>query len=417
VLAMPVFADGTLMAWTANIGHWNDVGGAVPGSMSTEVRDLFGEGLRLPAIKLIERGRPIESVLRIMTVNSRTPDFLRGDLWASVASLRKGAERIGSLISTYGQERFRAAIHAYYDYAEAQARAGLARLPKRRIEMAEPMDDGSVWRATMEIGADRFTLDLRDLPDQSTRPINASRDNALVVAQLFFKNITAPDTVCNAGSFRPLHVVTRPGSIFDPREPAPQGYYFETRARLFDMLHHGLAEAMPERMPAGHFASICGTVIAGRHPDHGRWFTMVEPQVGGWGATATRNGINAQFSIGHGDTFNCPVEIAEARYGLAFRRLALNDEPGGRGVHEGGMGIVSEYAIRGEGTTLTAGYSRHRQPAWGLAGGDDGTTNRIEVIRTNGRHDTYAMVSALPLSPGDVVRIVTARGGGWGKPV
>jgi N-methylhydantoinase B len=416
VLAMPVFADDTLIAWAANIGHWNDVGGAVPGSMSTEARDLFAEGLRLPAIKLIERGKPIQAVLRIMEVNSRAPDFLRGDLWASIASLRKGAERIASLAATYGHERFRSAILEYYDYAEAQARAGLGRLPKGRIEIAEPMDDGSVWHAAMEIGEEKFTLDLRDLPDQSPRPINASRDNALVVGQLFFKNITAPETVCNAGSFRPLQILTRPGSIFDPHEPAPQGYYFETRARLFDMLHRGIAEAMPEQMPAGHFASICATVIAGRHPDHGRWFTMVEPQVGGWGATAARDGINAQFSIGHGDTFNCPVEIAEARYGFAFRRLALNDEAGGRGIHDGGMGVVSEYAIRGKDSTLTAGYGRHRQPAWGLAGGEAGTTNRVEIERADGRRETHAIVSALPLAPGDVVRIVTARGGGWGRP-
>jgi len=208
-------------------------------------------------------------------------------------------------------------------------------------------------------------------------------------------------------------VLTRPGSIFDPREPAPQGYYFEVRARLTDMLWHGLAKAAPERFPAGHFASICGTVLAGRHPKTGRRFTMVEPQMGGWGATATRDGVNAQFSSGHGETFNCPVEIAEARYGLNYRQLSLNDEPGGEGRHRGGRGLVKEFAIEGPETEISIGYSRHRRKVWGLAGGAPGTTNRVEIDRNGGGRETHALVSGLPLAVGDVVRIITAQGGGW----
>jgi N-methylhydantoinase B len=143
---------------------------------------------------------------------------------------------------------------------------------------------------------------------------------------------------------------------------------------------------------------------------------MVEPQMGGWGATATRDGNSAMFSSGHGETFNCPVEIAEARYGFAFRRLALNDEPGGEGRHRGGRGLVKEFAIGGTATELSAGYSRHRQKVWGLAGGSPGTTNRIEIDRHGGARESHALVSGLALEAGDMVRVVTAQGGGWGEP-
>jgi N-methylhydantoinase B len=415
VLAMPVFAGGALIAWAANIGHWNDVGGTVPGSMSVDARDIHAEGLRLPAIKLFDAGRPIEPVMKIMAANSRLPDFLTGDLWAAVASVRKGAERVARLAATYGPDTFAAALADYYDYAERQARDGLARLPKGRLALEEPMDDGTVWRAAIDITDDAFTVDLRAAPDQRADPLNTSRDGALIAAQLIFKAATAPETICNAGSFRPLRLLTRPGSIFDPQEPAPQGYYFEVRARLSDMLWHGLAKAAPERFPAGHFASICGTVIAGIHPGTGRRFTMVEPQMGGWGATATRDGVNAQFSSGHGETFNCPVEIAEARYGLNYRRLSLNDEPGGEGRHCGGRGLIKEFAIGGPETEISIGYSRHRQKVWGLAGGAQGTTNRVEIDRGDGSRETHALVSGLPLAAGEVVRIVTAQGGGWGN--
>src|SRR5215469_4761111 len=413
VLAMPVFVDGKLIAWAANIGHWNDVGGALAGSMAVDARDIHAEGLRLPAIKLFEAGTPIEPVMKIIAANSRLPDFLLGDLWAAVASVRKGAERIERLASTYGLETFGKALIDYYDYAERQARDGLARLPRGWLALEEPMDDGTIWRAAIEITNDAFIIDLREAPDQRADPLNVSRDGAVITAQLLFKAATAPAIVCNAGSFRPLTVLTRPGSIFDPCEPAPQGYYFEVRARLTDMLWHGLAKAAPERFPAGHFASICGTVLAGRHPKTGRRFTMVEPQMGGWGATATRDGVNAQFSSGHGETFNCPVEIAEARYGLNYRQLSLNDEPGGEGRHRGGRGLVKEFAIEGPETEISIGYSRHRRKVWGLAGGAPGTTNRVEIDRNGGGRETHALVSGLPLAVGDVVRIITAQGGGW----
>jgi N-methylhydantoinase B len=415
VLLMPVFAGGELLAWVGNMAHWNDVGGGVPGSMPVDARDIHAEGLRLPAIKLFAAGKLIEPVVKIMTANSRLPDFLLGDLWAGVASLRKGAERIEKLAAIYGRDAFAQAVADYQDYAERQARQGLMKLPKGRLALKETMDDGAIWRAAIEITEDAFVVDLRDAPEQRRDPLNTSRDGAVIAAQLIFKAATAPESVCNAGSFRPLRVLTRPGTIFDPREPAAQGYYFEVRARLTDMLWRGLAEAVPNRFPAGHFGSICGTVIAGRHPRTGRRYTMVEPQVGGWGATSTRDGVNAQFSAAHGDTFNCPVEVAEARYGFAYRRLALNDEPGGRGRHSGGLGVIKEFAIGDGETELSIGYSRHRQRVWGLAGGAPGTTNRVEIERHEGERETHALVSGLPLAKGDIVRIVTARGGGWGE--
>jgi N-methylhydantoinase B len=415
VLAMPVFCRGALIAWAANIGHWNDVGGAVPGSMSVDARDIHAEGVRLPAIKLIDAGKPVEPVMKILAVNSRLPDFLVGDLWAAIASVSKGAERVERVAATYGAAAFSIALADYYDYAEKQARAGLARLPKGRLALEEAMDDGTIWRAAIDISDEAFVVDLREAPDERPDPLNTSRDGAVVSAQLIFKAATSPDTVCNAGSFRPLTVLTRPGSIFEPKEPAAQGYYFEVRARLSDMLWHGLATAAPERFPAGHFASICGTVIAGRHPETGRRFAMVEPQMGGWGATATRDGVNAQFSSSHGDTFNCPVEIAEARYGFDYRGLEINDEPGGEGHWRGGKGVVKEFAIRGPEAEMAIGYSRHKQRVWGLAGGAPGTTNRVEIERGDGAHETHALVSGLKLAKGDVVRIITAQGGGWGK--
>lgn len=414
VIALPVFADGALVAWAASIAHWNDVGGKTPGSMAVDVSEIFQEGLRLPAVKLFERGEPIAPVFDIIRANSRLPDFVAGDLWAQVAASRKAEARIRQIVASYGLAAYHAALESLFQEGERRGRAGLAGLPQGIFSIEDEQDDGAVWHAAIRIAADRFTVDLSGNPKQRAAPYNTSRDGAVISCQMIFKALTDPTLFANAGSFRPLEVITEPGTIFHAEGTAPHGYYFETRIRLYDMLWRCMAEAMPERLPAGHFASICGTVIAGDHPDTGRRFTMVEPQMGGWGATAARDGLDAMYSTSHGDTFNCPVEICEARYGLdvAYRRLSESSE--GRGLHVGGRGLSVAYRLRGD-AVLSAGYSRNRQPVWGLAGGEPGGRNGIAVRRADGGEEAHAFVSGLALTPGDTVLIETANGGGWGK--
>ncbi|MEM7739061.1 MAG: hydantoinase B/oxoprolinase family protein, partial [Deinococcota bacterium] len=157
---------------------------------------------------------------------------------------------------------------------------------------------------------------------------------------------------------------------------AAQAYYFETRIRLFDMLWHCLAKAMPETLPAGHFASIFGTVIAGKHPLTEQAYTLVEPQMGGWGATSTRDGLDAMYSASHGDTFNCPVEICEARYGIEVMYKQLNEHVDDASLYKGGRGLSTRYRMHGEGI-LSFGCSHYNTNVWSLEGGSEGTTNKL----------------------------------------
>ncbi len=416
VLAMPVFVDGELIAWTANIAHWNDVGGMVPGSISNEAREIFQEGLRLPAVKLISEGEPIRPVLEIMKANSRLPDYLQGDLWAGIAAARVGERRIVELVHRYGLDTFRAALDTFMDYGEQVALRALAELPKGRFTLAEEQDSGAVYTVTVEISDDEFVVDLRDNPDQDAGPNNASRDGTMIAAQMIFMNITDATGTANAGHFRPLTLLTRPGSVFDAQPPAAFATYYEVEIRLYDVIWRCLAQHMPDRLPAGSFASVCGTFIGGPHPDTGRHFTIVEPQVGGWGGSARADGANAQFSGFHGDTYNCPAEVAEARYGLYVDRLALNDEPGGEGEHRGGKGILLDYRVRSNGCFFTCAYTRNKHRPWPLEGGREGSPNYVEVIRADGSVEPYAVVTALRVDEGDVIRIHTANGGGYGDP-
>ncbi len=416
VVAMPVFADGRLIAWTSNIAHNSDVGGMVPGSLASDATSIFQEGLRLPAIKIISGGKDIGPVFEILKGNSRMPEVLEGDIWAAIASVRTGAKRLVDLALKYGTDTFERAMTSFMDFGEEMSRAELAKLPQGRFELTEEQDDGRIFNVKIEITPDRFIVDLLDNPDQVDAPINTTRDDTMVAAQMIFKSLTTPNSPANEGSFRPIELLTRPGSVFHAIEPAPVGFYYEIGLRVYDMMWRCLAPHLPDRLPAGHFASVCGTFISGIHPDTRRQYTVIEPQIGGWGAWRGQDGNHAIFSAVHGETYNCPAEINEARNGLYVDRMELNRAPGGEGQFSGGRGIVMDYRIRGDLAYLTVGFTRSKFPAWSLQGACEGSGNYVDVIRQSGGQERYSFVSNLQVAAGDIIRVVTGNGGGFGDP-
>lgn len=415
VVSLPVFHKGACIAWASSIGHWSDVGGSTPGSMSTRVVEIIQEGLRLPAVKLFERGVLVTSLMDIITCNSRLPEITRGDLWSQISASRRAGKRIVELIRTYGVDYYELALGDLFKEGEARAKRGLLNLPKGRFEASERQENNDLWTVVVTISDKEFIVDLSDNPPQKAGPYNTSRDGAVISSQMIFKALTDPHLFCNEGSFKPLKVITSPGSIFEAIGPAPHGYYFETRIRLYDLLWQCMAKAMPDKLPAGHFGSICGTVIAGVHPDTGRKFTMVEPQMGGWGATSTRNGLNCMYSLSHGETYVCPVEICEARYGFEVGWKKILNDHTGLGQFEGGKGLSTSYRMRAK-AIVSAGYSRSKIPVWGLNGGYPGGTNRFNHYKLGRDPTQYSFVSDLEVDEGDEIVIETAKGGGWGTP-
>ena len=416
VLAMPVFADGEIIAWTANIAHNSDVGGMAPGSLSGDATEIFQEGLRLPGVKLIRAGKTEQAVMDIITVNSRMPDFLLGDVWAAISSVRVGAKRLEELATKYGAGTFKKAMVSFMEFGEATAKAELKNLPKGTFELSEEQDDGRIYNAKITITDDEFIVDLRDNPDQDNGPTNTCRDGTIVCAQMVFKSLTDSESPANDGSFRPLRVLTREGSVFHAKEPAAIGFYFETEVRVYDLIWRCLAPYIPKRLPSGHFSTIAGTFIGGIHPDTGRQYTVIEPQIGGWGAWESRDGNPCIFSGFHGETYNTPAEISEARNGLFVDRMELNTAEGGEGEFTGGRGLKLEYRVRTDNGFLTAGYTRSKIKPWALEGGLEGSGNYVEVIKTDGSQERYSFVSGLTVNRDDVIRVITSCGGGYGNP-
>ena len=416
IVVMPVFSEGKKIAWTANIAHWPDLGGMAPGGISADATEIFQEGLQLPVIKIINEGKSIQSVIDIITANSRVPQYTLGDMWAAIASIRVGEKRIKDIANKYGKNIFEDSVKLFMDYGEKSSLGSLSKLPHGTYHGEDLLDDGRKIQVDVTINENEFIVDLRNNPKQDAGPNNASYDGTVVSAQMAFKGITSSDFVCNAGTFRPLKVLCDEGSMFNPVRPAAQGIYYETDIRSYDLIWKTISHLNPDKSSAGSFASICGTFMGGQHPDTGATFIIIEPQVGGWGASSVGDGCNANFSAFHGDTFNTPAEISEARHGVYVDQMRLNDEDGGEGKFRGGKGIVMDYRVRSKNAWVSVAYTRSKSLPWSLDDGNEGGPNYIEVIRKNGDKEKYSVVTGLSLEPEDVVRIHTGNGGGCGKP-
>jgi N-methylhydantoinase B len=345
------------------------------------------------------------------------PDFLTGDLWAGVASVRVGERRILEIVDKYGKDVFLYALEEYMNYGEQVSLNALRQIPNGVFSLEEEQDSGQIYKVTVEITDDEFIVDLRDNPDQDPGPFNMSADDTVVGCQMAFKNVTSPGRVANGGTFRPLKVLLRHGSVFHPKHPAASGIYYEIGIRLHDLIMRCLAEHMPDRIPAGGFASICGTLFGGIHPDTGRSYAVIEPELGGWGGSPTGDGMPGQFSAFHGETYNCPAEVAEARYGVTVDYLSFHDDDGGAGLHRGGKGVRIDYRIKSDNAWLTVAYTRDKVPPWPLKGGQPGSSNHILIQRANGETERYAVVSGLTLNTDDVIQVMTSTGAGWGDPL
>jgi N-methylhydantoinase B len=181
-------------------------------------------------------------------------------------------------------------------------------------------------------------------------------------------------------------------------------------------LWRAMAPHLPDRMTAGHFLSVCGTVVSGPHSDTGELYLLVEPLAGGWGAGRSKDGERGLVCIGDGETYMIPIEVAETRYGIRVDQYAFHSEEGGAGRYRGGNGLVRDYRITSDEAYLTTTFGRHKYLPWGADGGREGTPNYVEILRENGPTERFGKTARFRLKRGEVARLVTGTGGGWGEP-
>lgn len=421
-LIRPIFHAGAILAWAANKAHWTEVGGKDAGSFSPNTTEIYQEGLQFPAIRLFGGGEINESLVDLIRANVRLPDMTLGDMWAGAAALQVGERRFLDLIAKYGVTGVKDAIDHLLDHGEAMIRQELRRLPKGTFTAEDMIDDDGLGngpfpiRVSITITDDEFIADFTGSAGQAPGPINNTRAGLLSAVRAVFKALTNPEIPATEGVFRPLKVICPDGTVMTASRPAPVSIYYETMISAADVMWKALAPHMPDRLPAGHYGSVCATVIAGPHPDTGDFFLLVEPLAGGWGAARDADGQNGQFCVGNGETFNIPVEVTEARYGVRVDRFGFHSQDGGAGRFRGGKGLVLEYRVLGDGAFVSTTFGRYRYRPWAMEGAEEGSPNFAEVIRSDGEVIRFSKTARLPLGRGDVVRLVTGTGGGWGNP-
>jgi len=423
-LVRPIFAGDRLVAFAAAKGHWTEVGGKDPGSWTADSTEIYQEGLQLPFVRAFRAGRPVAEIVAILRANSRLPDMVEGDLLAQAACLEVAERRVLELCERFGVDTVLEAMREVHARSEALCRVALAALPRGVYDAEDFLDDDGVGggpipiRARVTIDANRMVVDLSESSPQVRGPVNCTWSGLVSGIRTVFKAVTDPAEPASDAWFRPLEIVCPEGSVFHARRPAPVAAYFEATEAASDLVWKALVPAVPDRLTAGSYVSVCSTSIALRHPDSGEETLLVEPQPGGWGAGANKDGEHALISIGDGETFIVPAEVAEQRYGVRVERLGLDVVEGaGAGRRRGGRGIVREYRVLSDDARLTVVFGRHRFPPWGVGGGRDGSVNAVEVVPADGAAvRRFGKAASLPLRRGDLVRLITATGGGHGDP-
>ncbi len=422
-LVRPLFHGPTLVGFAACKGHWTEIGGKDPGSWSADATEIFQEGLQLPFVRFVRGGTLDRDLLEILRVNSRLPDQTAGDLFAALASLEVADRRLAELCGRYGADVVTRAMAEVLERSEQLALEALATLPAGIFEAEDFLDDDGLGggpvpvRVRVEVTPGAMVCDFTGSHRQVAGPVNCTRSALNSGVRTVFKAVTDPSVPASDGWFRPLRIVCPPGTVFSAERPAAVGAFFEAEEMASDLVWKALAPVLPDVLTAGSFLSVCSTSLAFTDAD-GSASLLVEPQAGGWGASSKADGEHGLVSVGDGETYTVPIEVAEQRFPLRVERFGLDIVAGaGAGEHRGGRGLVREYRVLSPTALLTTVFGRHRFPPWATGAGRPGSPNYVEVCRGDGSPPArFGSATRLPLEAGDLVRLVTGTGGGSGDP-
>ena len=422
IIIVPILFGDELVGFSVNKSHWTEIGGKDAGSVSTTAREIFQEGLHLRFVKLYEAGRLNQALVEVIAANVRMPEQTLGDMHAGVAAARTGEKRVQQLFERYGTGTVSFAMSDLLDYGERLTRAQLSELPSGVFEAEDVIEEDGAGngpfklkvKVTVEGG--RMTADFTGTDSQAPGPINSTRTALVTAVRCALKAITDPDIPANGGCFRHVDIICPEGTLLTAKSPAPVSIYYESLVAVIELVWKALAPAMSQRLPAGHYRTVAGTFLAGTHPDSKQFYVLGEPLLGGWGATHDRDGLNGMFCCANGETYNIPIELAESRYGVQIEQYAFHHERGGAGRFRGGRGVVLDYRLTSDEGFLTVTYSRTATNPWGLKGGGEGSPNRAEIHRVDGAIERTTMATGVSVKKGELIRIVTGHGGGYGDP-
>jgi N-methylhydantoinase B/oxoprolinase/acetone carboxylase alpha subunit len=424
----PVFWEDELVGFVANRGHHNDVGGMAPGSMPGDATEMYQEGLILPAVRIYNGGERNRDVWNILLANVRLPGNTEGDIAAQMAGVQTGMRRFHSMLERYGPATVQAGIDEIIAYSERHMRSEIAKMPDGTYRFADYMDTDGISGRPVRIevtarkaGSD-IEFDFTGSDAQVGGAVNCVFSVTLASVWIGMLMVTDPAIHPSEGAFAPVRVTAPLGTVVNPRKPASTvSGLTETCNRIIDIVIGALAPGIPQRAVAGELGS-CNVYTLGGHrarTEGGgaeQWVAILNPK-GGWGGMDAKDG----WTCIQDPLSNCrcqPAEALENAFPVRVRQFALRTGPEGAGRHRGGFGIVRDIEVTSSCVVSTC-LDRSLIPPFGLFGGRDGAPN-IMWLRRAGSDEWEPLSSRqsnMPLNEGDVVRIETAIGGGFGDPL
>ena len=423
VLAAPAFCGDRLIGWIANIAHHSDIGGKVPGSTSGDADSLFQEGIRIPVVRIREGGRLNESVMDILLDNTRVPQERQGDLTAQMSANLIGIQRLEEAYARY-RDVLTDCMRELIEYSTRRVRAVVAELPDGEYSYTDYVDgcgekypDPLPICVKVTVEGDQLTIDFTGTANQIAAPINVPWP--CTKADVFFavKAAIGPDIPANEGINRAIRIIAPPGCILNPTAPAPIGAQIDCSQRVPDAIFGALAQILPQRIPAAGNGACTTTILAGSgRAGTDNVFIFHEVIAGGGGACADFDGLSG-IQVNMTNTSNMPIEATEMEFPkILARRYELERDSGGPGLHRGGLGIRRELEILEDGVLYTGLGDRHKIAPWGLEGGMEGGTGAFYRVVEDAAVQMGHKTTSLPLKKGDVIRVVTPGGGGFGDP-
>ena len=422
VFVCPVFADGRLSAFAQSWAHFSDIGGMRPGSLSPDATDIFQEGIIIPPIRLVRAGEWNQEALRIFIRNSRFPEQVQGDIRASVASIRLGERRMIELFERFGREAVLAAIDQSIEETRVIVRRRLQKLfPPGSYRFTEIVDSDGHGngpfriRLRLEATEDRFVVDASETDDQAVGPINFIM-NEDVPRMMFgmYALSDDPGVLINYGALQALDVViTRPGSLLQPAFPAPLGQRGITLIRVLTACL-GLVNMATDGKGVASSSVYVIYYLRGADPRNGERFLLTDGVAVGYGARPFADGIDAVYLVANE---NYPAEFLDMEYPVRLRRYGIFRDSGGPGRYRGGTGVVRELEVLAEEAMLSNRIEGVDNPPWGVNGGLAGRHGRC-VLNPDTPNERVLppLADGTIVRRGDVIRLETGGGGGWGHP-
>ncbi|HJO82372.1 MAG: hydantoinase B/oxoprolinase family protein [SAR202 cluster bacterium] len=416
----PVFHDGAIVAFAVSFGHFWDIGGSVAGSLSPHASEIFHEGMLVPPIRIMRAGELNREAYAVILNNSRFPDMLEGDTRALMAACRLAEDRLDELMGRYGQETVLGAFDEIIDRSVAAYREFVREVvPQGEHAFFDYVDADPVTGEPRRIdvkfihNGDELVADLTDSGPQATGPVNFITSpgafNLLLARHLAYMN---PELPLNEGAVSFLDDVrTKPGTITNPNYPAPVGLRSHTVIRLMGCMGGLLAGANGGRAPAASPVYVIYNLRG--FDEDGAYLYFSEGIGSGMGARPTADGLNAIYFR---DQRNYPIEFEEGEFPLRVERYAIRPDSGGPGYHRGGCGVVKDVRIMVD-CTMSTRMDNVRFPCFGINGGGAGWPGRFTLNpRTDDELDLPPAGENIAVKAGDLLRVETGGGGGWGDP-